>query len=259
MAPRLNTIVAAAALLLATTTTQTLAAPSADAVPSLPGAPPLTSSHYSGYLAATGGKRTHYHFVQSETAPATAPVIVWLNGGPPCSSLIGDFLENGPIVMSINGTLVENVGSWTKTANMLFLESPVGVGFSYWPGNSLPYRADDNTTAADNVATLLSFYAAFPEHATSDLFITGESYAGVWADAAALRIGAGSRRDLNCAPYFAFIPPRRLRADVRCGHPGDRPGTHPVPAEGNYGRKRGGRNRRLVRGRVDTPAHAACL
>jgi serine carboxypeptidase-like clade I len=66
------------------------AAPDEDEVLSLPGwSGALPSRHYSGYLRIAGGTNLHYYFVASEHAPQTAPTVVWLNGGPGCSSLDG--------------------------------------------------------------------------------------------------------------------------------------------------------------------------
>ena len=66
------------------------AAPVDDEVVSLPGwSAPLPSRHYSGYLRIAGGTNLHYYFVASESAPQTAATVVWLNGGPGCSSLDG--------------------------------------------------------------------------------------------------------------------------------------------------------------------------
>ena len=159
------------------------AAPAADAVPALPGwATPLRSPHYAGYLASTGGKQLHYHLVLSESAPTVDPVVIWMNGGPPCSSQIGLWLEVGPLSEASDGSgLVENSGRWSQNASLLIMEGPVGVGYSYWPGGpSPPWPANDTTTADDFLAALRSFYAAFPELASRDLWITGESYAGVY-------------------------------------------------------------------------------
>lgn len=57
--------------------------------------------------------------------------MLWLNGGPGCSSLLGLMQEIGPYVID-NGetTYVENPWSWNKNAHLLFLEAPFGVGFS---------------------------------------------------------------------------------------------------------------------------------
>jgi carboxypeptidase C (cathepsin A) len=58
------------------------------------------------------------------------PVLIWFNGGPGCSSLLGAFQENGPWVVDDNGTTYENPHPWNEKANVLYLESPAGVGYS---------------------------------------------------------------------------------------------------------------------------------
>ena len=63
-------------------------------------------------------------------------------------------------------------------ANVIFLESPAGVGFSY-SNTSSDYRdVGDNRTAADSYAFLVNWLERFPEYKTRDFYITGESYAG---------------------------------------------------------------------------------
>lgn len=70
-------------------------------------------------------------------------MILWLNGGPGCSSLQGALNENGPFVFKVNTNQVEtNPDGWTNFANMLYLESPARVGYSY--GNA---EVDDNLVA----------------------------------------------------------------------------------------------------------------
>jgi serine carboxypeptidase-like clade 2 len=71
-----------------------------------------------------------------------------------CSSLDGLFYEQGPLLVSSDGkTLVRNPHSWATQANMLYLEAPCGVGFSYSPDKA-DYVNDDNGTAWDNVHAL---------------------------------------------------------------------------------------------------------
>ncbi len=71
-------------------------------------------------------------FTESMSDPSKDPVLIWFNGGPGCSSLLGFFQENGPwVVDDDNGTIYANPFPWNKAANVLYLESPIGVGFSY--------------------------------------------------------------------------------------------------------------------------------
>ena len=94
----------------------------------------------------------HYVFFDSLRDPASDPVILWLNGGPGCSSLIGMVYENGPFVFETNTTKLKlNPHSWNQQANLLYIESPGGVGFSM--GSRRNY--DDQTSADDNLAALL--------------------------------------------------------------------------------------------------------
>lgn len=85
----------------------------------------------------------HYVYVECEADPKDCPVLVWTNGGPGASSLFGLLLELGPLELSdaslqtaeYNRTgvpsLFYNPHSWTKAANLLILNSPPPVGFSY--------------------------------------------------------------------------------------------------------------------------------
>ncbi|KAF8386658.1 hypothetical protein PRIPAC_75800 [Pristionchus pacificus] len=138
--------------------------------------------HYSGYLDASLGNHLHYWLLESQNNPAQAPLVLWLNGGPGCSSLIGLFTEHGPFHPTQDGQhLQENVFSWNKAANMLYLESPRQVGFSY-RDETAPEDTyyNDDKTADDVVLALKSFFRAYPEYEYRDFYVTGESYGGVY-------------------------------------------------------------------------------
>lgn len=163
------------------------AAVDSDFISSLPSAPPLLSKHYSGYLDASATKRLHYYLVEAENAdPTTAPTLVWYNGGPGCSSLDGFLYEHGPFRAVFdtagNSHLNPFEYSWSKLANTLYVEAPVGVGFSHSvaPNPVVDYNCTDDTAAADNLAALKDFFTKFPELKNTELFITGESYAGIY-------------------------------------------------------------------------------
>ena len=162
--------------------TLSLAAPFEDLVKSLPQIGKITGYEmYSGYLDIpnSNGKELHYVLVTSQNNPQTDPVILWLNGGPGCSSMDGLFYEHGPYVFPANSTqLIKNQWSWNTNASVIYLESPAGVGFSIL-GNA-SNKTNDVMTAHDNLQALISFYKKFPELVDNELYITGESYAGIF-------------------------------------------------------------------------------
>lgn len=117
--------------------------------------------------------------------------MLWLNGGPGSSSLIGLLTENGQIVTNDESLTNEvdgvpqvflNPYSWSSLANVIYLESPKGVGFSYCEGATKTSECvnTDESTAQDAYEFLVNFFAAFPEYKSNKFYITGESYAGIY-------------------------------------------------------------------------------
>ncbi|RDX68142.1 Serine carboxypeptidase-like 40 [Mucuna pruriens] len=153
-----------------------------DKIESLPGQPLVSFSQYGGYVTLDkfAGRAFYYYFVEARRSKQTLPLLLWLNGGPGCSSLAyGAMQELGPFRVNSDGkTLHTNKFSWNKVANVLFLESPTGVGFSY-SNKSKDYDTNgDRKTAADNYLFLVNWLERFPEYKDRDFFIAGESYAG---------------------------------------------------------------------------------
>lgn len=143
--------------------------------------------HYSGYLDVGGGRKLHYWFMESQRSPSEDPFLLWLNGGPGCSSLMAAVAELGPFRVGYHGVNVTlNEFSWNKVANVLFLESPVGVGFSYDPSGV--YETDDKQTTEDNYKAVMNFFQRYPMYLENDFYITGESYAGVYIPLLAQRL-----------------------------------------------------------------------
>lgn len=93
----------------------------------------MSSAWYSGYLDVSETKALHYVFVTSTSTDAkNDPVVVWFNGGPGCSSLLALFSEHGPYVFDDNEFVIKpNPEPWNKRANVLYIESPAGVGYSF--------------------------------------------------------------------------------------------------------------------------------
>ncbi len=130
---------------------------------------------YSGYLDDNeNDKHLFYWFFESRNDPKNDPVVLWLNGGPGCSSLTGLFLELGPSRINEKLQLVANPYSWNDNASVIFLDQPVNVGYSYSSSSV------SNTVAAgkDVYALLTLFFEQFPEYSEQDFHIAGESYAG---------------------------------------------------------------------------------
>jgi len=181
----------------------TLAAPESDRVTALPGwDDPLPSRIYSGFLpvaALEPGEvhKMHYTFVEAEHSPATAPIVFWTNGGPGCSSMEGMMMEFGPFTFSKNepSRLVRNPFTWNLVANILYLEQPVGVGFSHrsWSAsaNHTKLIVTDEVAAEDSYQALRHFFSIYPEYQKSDFYISGESYAGIYVPMLAGRVVKG--------------------------------------------------------------------
>ncbi|CAA3022036.1 serine carboxypeptidase-like 45 [Olea europaea subsp. europaea] len=153
---------------------------SAEKITQLPGQPQVCFQQFAGYVSVDQKKQRalFYYFVEAEVDPASKPLVLWLNGGPGCSSLgVGAFSENGPFRPSGN-VLVGNEHSWNKEANILYLESPIGVGFSYSADSSNYEGVNDKITARDNLVFLQNWFLKFPQYRNRSLYITGESYAG---------------------------------------------------------------------------------
>ena len=158
------------------------AAPAADLVDKTAAKIPayVSNTMYAGYLDVATDKKFYYWFIQKDTSPERAPVVLWLNGGPGCSSLLGATSENGPFLFNDGAVGFKPTGNdyaWTKLANVIFMESPGGVGFSLGPKNG---SITDYQTGVDNKNALLSFVKKFPEFAGNDFYIAGESYAGTY-------------------------------------------------------------------------------
>ncbi|KAG9312814.1 Alpha/Beta hydrolase protein [Chiua virens] len=114
----------------------------------------------------------------SFTASSDEPWGIWLNGGPGSSSLVGLFFENGPIQISNNYSLFENQYAWTNVADYVWIDQPVGTGFS--TADSTGYIYDEDQMASDFMGFLENLVKVFPNLATRPLHITGESYAGMY-------------------------------------------------------------------------------
>lgn len=153
----------------------------ADQIHDLPGLEEKPAfNQFSGYLTVDvkNNRKIFYWYVESTNKPDTDPLVWWTNGGPGCSGLLGFLTQHGPFRPCPKcGGLKPFEHSWNKLSNMLFVEAPAGVGFSFSDTPS-DYRTNDTITAEDNYLALQSFFQKFPAMRSNDFFVAGESYAG---------------------------------------------------------------------------------
>ncbi|KAL5723254.1 Serine carboxypeptidase-like 25 [Ranunculus cassubicifolius] len=154
----------------------------ADRISSLPGQPKVSFDQFSGYVTVSkvGERALFYWLTESPQESLSKPLVIWLNGGPGCSSIAyGASEEIGPFRLNKSGSgLYMNKFSWNTVANLLFLESPTGVGYSYSNKSSDLYNTGDDRTAKDNLQFLIRWMERFPRYKHREIYLTGESYAG---------------------------------------------------------------------------------
>lgn len=97
--------------------------------------------------------------------------------------MLGFTQENGPFSIASGATsptaFTENEWSWNNEANVLYIEQPAGVGFSYCSGVQ-DCSFTDHSSAQDNLDTILAWYEKYPDYKENELFISGESYGGIY-------------------------------------------------------------------------------
>ncbi|CAN6286948.1 unnamed protein product [Urochloa humidicola] len=163
----------------------------------LPGAVATVVTHLPGFDGAlpfyleTGyvgveeetGTELFYYYVESERSPSTDPLLLWLTGGPRCSAFSALAYEIGPVKFiekRYNGTLPElvyNPFSWTQMTSIVFVDSPVGSGFSY-ARDRRGYDVGDISSSLQIVTFLRKWFDDHPEYLSNPFYIGGDSYAG---------------------------------------------------------------------------------
>lgn len=167
--------------------------------------PDLPSATASGYVANggadRGGGQLFYTYYEKKTNGSSSkeedqeniPIFLWLEGGPGCASSFGNFYINGPARAlasrsdgaagnrrKATGKLKENRHAWNAVGGLLYIDQPVGTGFSV-PGASGTIPRSEVAVAADLYFGLCELFGPggpLEALASRPLFVTGESYAG---------------------------------------------------------------------------------
>ncbi|GBF91928.1 serine carboxypeptidase-like [Raphidocelis subcapitata] len=169
------------------------AAAAADAAPPPPpprrgAAPDLLRPTSSGYLTASraNGAELFYVFFEAEEPEGPmeeTPIVLWLQGGPGCSSMFGMLYLNGPVFVQPDMSLKPNPGRWNRQYATLYVDQPIGTGYSLL-GNA-PIPRDELTVGAHLYTALQEFYRSHESYRKRPLYLTGESYAGKYVPSAA--------------------------------------------------------------------------
>jgi len=172
---------------------------------------------YSGFADVSENEHIFWWFFEARNVdPTTAPLTIWINGGPGSSSMIGLFQELGPCGVDYDGNVYNNPYAWNNISNMIFIDQPTTTGLSYsipvpgyedassgqvvsLPNATCPDYADPSTCGTYNVyntsltansttaaapnfyLTLQAFTGAFPQYSSNGVYFTTESYGGHYA------------------------------------------------------------------------------
>ncbi|CAK9144977.1 unnamed protein product [Ilex paraguariensis] len=164
-----------------------------------------------------------YYFVESERSPEDDPLILWLAGGPGCSATRSFFYEIGPFKFDMSNftgnqpPLVLAPNSWTKVASIIFIDQPVGTGFSY-ATNAEAYKTSDKKSANQTYEFLRKWLVDHPKFLKNPLYIGGISYIGVVVPVLVEDIyngnEAGNEPQMNIKGYILCNPLTDRNGDV---------------------------------------------
>ncbi|KAF2594794.1 hypothetical protein F2Q70_00044631 [Brassica cretica] len=174
-------------------------ADSASIVEFLPGFEgPLPFELETGYIGVGEEEEVQlfYYFIKSERNPEKDPLLLWLSGGPGYSSIYGLLFENGPVTIKhevYNGTLpslISTTYSWTKMSSIIFLDQPVGTGFSF-STQRVDTPPSDSGEARRIYEFLQKWLGKHEEYIPNPFYVGGDSYSGKVVDALVQEISKG--------------------------------------------------------------------
>ncbi|KAH7518636.1 hypothetical protein FEM48_Zijuj09G0192100 [Ziziphus jujuba var. spinosa] len=150
-------------------------------LPGFPGVLPFKLE--TGYVRVEESE-LFYYFVESQGRAPFDPLILYLNGGPSCSGLNGFLYQAGPLVFNITDytgglpALSLNPNSWTKTASIIFVDAPIGTGFSY-ATTPQGYSVSDTKSARQTHNFIREWLIDHPEFIKNEFFIASDAYSGI--------------------------------------------------------------------------------
>lgn len=161
--------------------------------------------HFSGYISVSPTRQIHYWYIESTNDPSTDPLVFWTNGGPGCSGLLGLGTEMGPFIFEKDG-LEYNPHTWNQRANILYVEQPAGVGFSFGDKDAGDYDVGDERASIDNYQLIVNFLNRFPNLKENEFYIASESYGGHYIPHLAKQILSQNNDEINFRGFLLGNP-----------------------------------------------------
>ncbi|KAJ1696366.1 hypothetical protein LUZ63_004878 [Rhynchospora breviuscula] len=190
---------------------------------------PLPFTLETGYLEVDEekGVELFYYFIESERNPEEDPLLLWLTGGPGCTGFSALVFELGPLSFDLQKyegglpPLYYRSTSWTQVSNVIFIDSPVGTGFSY--SHTLEgYQTSDTETVRRLLKFLQKWLDEHPKFKTNSLYISGDSYCGKIIPALAQEIAIANESHgapFNLKGYLAGNPITDQNFELNCRVP----------------------------------------
>ncbi|KEH29042.1 1-O-acylglucose:anthocyanin acyltransferase [Medicago truncatula] len=156
---------------------------------------------YVGLGEANDDMQVFYYFVKSESNPQKDPLMLWITGGPGCSSISGLLYQIGPVAFEnkeYDGSvpsLVSRPQSWTKLCSIIFVDLPLGTGFSY--AKNVTAHRSDWKLVRDAHQFLRKWLIDHPEFLSNEFYIAADSYSGIPVPALVQEISNGNEKGLQ--------------------------------------------------------------
>lgn len=148
------------------------------------GTPAVAVDSCAGYLTVDDvhDSNLFFWFFPAASGDPDAPVLLWLQGGPGAPSLYSVFNEHGPFTVDGAGVLEPRRHAWTSTLSMLYVDNPVGTGYSF-TGDDAGYSVNQTAVGHNLHVALVQFFMLFHEYRNNEFYVAGESYAGKYVPA----------------------------------------------------------------------------
>lgn len=144
----------------------------------------MSINAHSGYITVNETINLFFLLVVGERNDSSEPLLLWTQGGPGLSALFGQFLENGPVAITENGTLSRRDNTLQKNMSVLYVDIPVGAGFSFTQDNASYARTLEDIIFSVR-EFLDQFLQLFDYYKNRNFYLGGESYGARYSVAVA--------------------------------------------------------------------------